>query len=123
MNLDHVDIARASELTRTIDEPHRYVNRDVASWVRARDMVLRGVNITQAMKRQDNPLLVIYANRDGIVPPETATSVVDHWGGDDVTVWEIGDDEDWYAHADLFIAPDAPRKVFEPMARWLRERR
>ncbi len=122
MNLDHVDINKASELTRTVDEPHRLVNRDIASWVRAKDMVLRSINITKAMADVHNPLLVIYANADGIVPPETATSVVQAWGGRDVTVWEIGTDEDWYAHADLFIAPDTPRKVFAPMAEWLRQR-
>ncbi len=122
MNLDHVDLAKAAELTRTVDEPHRLVNRDIASWVKARDMVLAGVNISEAMREEDRPLLVVYANKDGIVPPDTATSVVDWWGGDDVTVWPIGTDADWYAHADLFIAPGSADAVFRPMARWLRER-
>jgi hypothetical protein len=37
-------------------------------------------------------------------------------------VLRVGDDQNWYAHADLFIGNDAPRALFEPMASWLRAR-
>jgi pimeloyl-ACP methyl ester carboxylesterase len=122
MNPANVDMTAASELTRTVDDPHPMVNADIARWLRIRDLVLRGVNVSEALTDVDIPLLVVAANRDGIVPGSAALSVVERWGGGDVTVLEVGDDTDWYAHADLFIGNNAPALVFEPIARWLRDR-
>ena len=34
----------------------------------------------------------------------------------------VGDDENWYAHANLFINDRAPQAVFAPIAAWLEER-
>ena len=96
------------------------MNRDIAVWMRDVDMILSGVNVTDALRRLQLPLYVIIPNKDGIVPPSTASAAADVWGGSDVEVLTVGDDENWFAHANLFIADDAPKLVFEPMIRWLR---
>jgi pimeloyl-ACP methyl ester carboxylesterase len=121
MNAAHVDLSCAAELSKTVEDIDPRINHDIARWIGAKDMVLRGVNITDEMERQRIPLLVVIGNRDGIVPERSALSVLDAWGGDDKTVLKVGTDQDWYAHADLFIAHDAPTAVFEPVAQWLRK--
>ncbi len=122
MNAAHVDLGAASELVRTVEDPDPRVNRDIAGWMKARDLVIEGMNITDALSSERVPLLLVVANRDGIVPERVATSAGRAWGGSDVTTLRIGTDDDWYAHADLFVGHDAPDVVFEPMARWLRDR-
>jgi pimeloyl-ACP methyl ester carboxylesterase len=122
MNTANVDLTHAAQLVQTVDDPHPRVNRDIALWVRARDMVLRGVNVTDAMRKVDNPLLLVVSNRDGIVPESTAVYAAEVWGGTDVDVLRVGDDDVWYAHADLFVGDEAPEKVFTPIAEWLLSR-
>ena len=119
MNTEYVDLEHAQKFTNIVEDPQPRINKDIARWMRARDMTLRGVNITEALTHIDTPLLVVVANRDGIVPPAVALSVLPAWGGDDVHVLEVGDDKQWYAHADLFIGDDAPDHVFQPLINWL----
>jgi pimeloyl-ACP methyl ester carboxylesterase len=120
MNPDTIDTSQMNVMTRTVEDPDPLVNHDIAKWMRGGDMVLAGVNVTDAMRRAKLPLLVIIPNKDGIVPPSTAQIAADIWGGDDVEVLRVGDDDNWFAHANLFIADDSPRLVFDPMIRWLR---
>lgn len=122
LNSAHVDIAAAHELTRTVEDPHPGVNRELAEWINATDLSVGGVNITQALKQVDIPLLVMISNRDGIVPSDAALSAMGAWGGHDVSTHTVGDDSEWFAHADLFIANSAPEKVFAPIAQWLHAR-
>ncbi|MEM1348411.1 MAG: hypothetical protein AAGI01_07655, partial [Myxococcota bacterium] len=58
-------------------------------------------------------------NGDGIVPPASVLSVLDHIGSTDTEVVIAGDDEVYFAHADLFIAQGAQEQVFAPIGRWL----
>jgi len=120
MNAATIDTACMSEMAQTVEDPEPSVNRDIAIWMRDRDLRMRGVNVTQAMRRQTMPLLVVVSNQDGIVPERTAVAAADVWGGDDVEILRVGDDDNWYAHANLFVADDAPRLVFDPIIRWLR---
>lgn len=120
MNARQVDLSHPELLVNTVDDPVPYINRQVALWVRQRDLVVRGLNITEGMRRIDLPVLVVLANRDGIVPAATARSVADLLPAHRVTVLEVGEGDRWYAHADLFIGARARREVFEPMAAWLR---
>lgn len=119
INTATVDTGQMHELTRTVEDPPRKLNLDIARWLRSRDLELGGVNVTRALGAQNMPLLVMYGNRDGVVPEPTVLSVVDAWGGTDIRVVRVGDDENWYAHANLFVADDAPERVFQPMIRWL----
>lgn len=122
VNVDHIDFSDADQVMKTIDVPSRRINRQIALWMRHKDMVLSGINVTEALGGVDKPLLVIHTNRDQIVPEPVCLAVTTAWGGRDVTVLKIGDDADWYAHADLFMAPHAPALVFGPMADWLAAR-
>ncbi len=119
MNPETIDTRRMDVMMRTVEDPDPNVNRDISLWMRDGDMKLSGVNVTEALSRVALPLLVVIPNRDGIVPPSTAESAAKAWGGSDVEVLRVGDDENWFAHANLFIADDAPKLVFEPMIRWL----
>ncbi|MBW2524871.1 MAG: alpha/beta fold hydrolase [Deltaproteobacteria bacterium] len=120
MNSASIDMAHLPEMTDTVEDPKPRINREISLWLRSGDLSYGDVNITEAVGRVDLPLLVVLSNRDGIVPETTALSVVDAWGGQDVEVLEVGDDEGWYAHANLFVADDAPERVFEPIIAWLR---
>ncbi len=122
MNAAHVDLSCAAELAQTVEDAHPRTNHDIARWIGARDLILRGVNVTESLAKQSLPLLVVIGNRDGIVPERSALSAIDAWGGADKEVLRVGTPEDWYAHADLFIGDDAPRVVFDPVAKWLRAR-
>jgi pimeloyl-ACP methyl ester carboxylesterase len=118
VNAAHVPASVAATITATVDDPQRSINRDLASWLRSVDLCVDGTNVTTALAKQRGRLLVVMCNRDGIVPDASARAAVRAWGGD-VDVLEVGDDDDWYAHADLYLAPEAPERVFEPIARWL----
>jgi pimeloyl-ACP methyl ester carboxylesterase len=118
MNTAHVDLSKAAEMARTVDDPHPRVNSDIAKWIGAGDLVLGGKNVTEAMRSVEIPLQLVVSNRDGITPELAALSPLDVWGGKDIEVVRVGDDAEWFAHADLFIADSAPAKVFAPIARW-----
>ncbi len=122
MNASHVDLDAASELVRTVEDPVPAVNRDIAAWMKSGHLVVGGVDVTRALGRERGPLLAVLSNRDGIVPERVALSALDAWGSRDATTLRIGDDRDWYAHADLFVGNEAPERVFEPIARWLADR-
>ncbi len=85
-------------------------------------MVLAGINISEAMAEQQIPLLLVAANRDGIVPESTALSARAFWGGRDVEILRVGTPDAWYAHADIFVGREAPELVFGPVSRWLQAR-
>jgi predicted alpha/beta hydrolase len=120
MNAAECDLSAAADLVNTVDDPVPWINRQVARWVRDRDLKLRGVNVTEGLKAvRDLRVLAVVANHDGIVPPAAAKSVVPVLGADRVDVLDVGTPERWYAHADLFIGRRAEREVFDPMRDWL----
>jgi len=119
MNVKHVDLSQAELLVQTVDDPVPELNREICQWMLNKDLVLDGVNVTEAMRRIDRPLLALVANNDGIVPPLAARSAIDVFGGAVRDVLHVGDDREWFAHADLFIGRTAHARVFAPLARWL----
>lgn len=121
MNTANVDLTAAQELTRTVDDPQPEVNAEIAAWVQAVDLTLNGIDITASMADVDRPLLLVVANRDGIVPTPAALSARRVWGGARADVLHVGDDREWFAHADLFVGNTAPERVFEPVATWLHD--
>lgn len=123
MNTQHIDLSRAQDLTKTVDNLHGSINQDLAEWMQTTDLHIGGVNITRALAEVMLPLMVVLGNKDGIVPPETALAALDAWGGDDTTSINVGTPDDWYAHADLFVGHEAPQRVFTPIAEWLLARR
>lgn len=122
MNAHEIDLSRGDQLVKTMEDPVPYINRQMARWVKRKDLVVRGVNASEALPGADVDVLCILANKDGIVPVEAARSVVDIMGPRRVEVLEVGTPERWYAHADLFIGPQAEAEVFEPMRAFLAAR-
>jgi pimeloyl-ACP methyl ester carboxylesterase len=119
MNASIVDTSKASELSKTVEAPTQHLNKQIAYWVKEKDLRVSGLNVTQALADVSLPVLCVLANRDGIVTPESALSIVDAIGTRDVTIMEIGDDTHWFAHADLFVSRLAQERVFAPLAKWL----
>jgi pimeloyl-ACP methyl ester carboxylesterase len=122
MNARGVDLSRAGDLVQTVEDPHPPMNEEFARWFHARDLEVRGLNVTRALSDISLPALCIYANKDGIVPPRTALSLLDALGGDDKFVIRAGDESDWFAHADLFINRRSQEWVFQPLIAWLSAR-
>lgn len=121
MNARRIDLSRAEDLVNTVDDPVPWINVQLARWVRQRSLVVRGLDVAQALRDVDVPVLAVAANADGIVPVSTALSVADALGGP-VDTLVVGEPDRWYAHADLFIGQDAHEDVFEPVRTWLRAR-
>jgi len=122
VNRQRLDPNHTQAIEETLEDPTPELNAEIAEWMRARDLYLDGTNVTRAMGAVETPLLVVLANRDGLVPPPAARSAAAAWGGDDVEVIQVGTEYDWFAHADLFAAIDAPQRVFAPITRWLDDR-
>ncbi|MBI3542965.1 MAG: hypothetical protein HY075_06810, partial [Deltaproteobacteria bacterium] len=113
--------AAARELVRTVENPNRHINREIAQWIRDRDLVIRGENVTEALAAVTNPLLCVLAKGDGIVPRATAAFAYGQVASSCKRLLEVGDDEIRLAHADLFISNEAHARVFAPIADWLHE--
>ena len=115
------DLTRPEALVNTIDDPIPRINRQIARWVQARDLVIEGRNLSVDAANIRLPLLTIVANADGIVPEATVTS------GDRLVstppalrrVVVAGDARTRMAHADLFMSNVAEANVFSPLADWL----
>jgi pimeloyl-ACP methyl ester carboxylesterase len=122
MNAEITDTSAAAEMVRTVEDPNRHVNRQIAHWIKDRDLVLRGVNISDALSHLENPLLCVTARGDGIVPRRTAEFPFRASGSPDKRLLEVGDEQLAVAHADLFISNEAHARVFEPLASWLARR-
>lgn len=121
MNPEISDVSAAREMVKTVEDPNRFVNKQIAHWFHDRDLFVRGLNVSEALERIENPVLCVVANRDGIVPPEVARFPFERVASRDKSLLEVGDASMAVAHADLFISNEAHRRVFEPIATWLRD--
>lgn len=119
MNPEITDTSAAAELVRTIEDPNRHINRQIAQWVRERDLVLNGINLSEAIANVTQPYMCILANNDGIVPRETAIYPYGTVRSADRALVEVGSREMQVAHADLFISKLVHAHVFAPIADWL----
>jgi len=119
MNAAICDLSQADQMVRTVDNPNRRLNVQIAKWIAARDLIVDGRNVTEAMASIDRPLMCVLANADGIVTPESALSVRTAMPDGLVDVLTVGDDRTWFAHADLFVSEHAQERVFEPLRFWL----
>src|SRR5690606_12788895 len=90
MNPKIIDLSAADELVKTIDDPSSHLTRQIAHWIRNRDLVVDGLDVTRALRKVKNPLMCILANQDGIVTPESALSVFDHIGSHEVDLLRVG---------------------------------
>jgi pimeloyl-ACP methyl ester carboxylesterase len=117
MNAEIVDLSGLDTLLATVEDPIPKLNGEIARWVKQQDLVVSGVNVVEALSRVDRPYLCIVANRDGIVPLDSAQSALSAFSRSESLV--AGDDETWFAHADLFVSRPAQVRVFAPLVEWL----
>ncbi len=121
MNADITDTSAAAEMVRTVEDPNRHVNRQIARWIKDRDLILRGINVTDGLPAIRAPLLCVSATGDGVVPRKTAEYPFRAVGSPVKRLLEVGTADLAMAHADLFISSESQARVFEPLAAWLRE--
>lgn len=122
MNADAIDHSAAKELVKTVEDPNRVVNKQIARWIRDRDLIVRDQNLSVAIRALTCPLLSVVANGDGIVPRATAEYAHHHIGSSDRELLHVGDEQMRLAHADMFVSDEAHARVFAPVADWLLRR-
>lgn len=121
MRMEHIDIDRAKMIARTVEDPVRRVNEQIANWVHNKDLLLLGKNLTEEVGTFTGPLFCLYANADGIVPKETALSALQATGSRHKEMLQLGDDRIKMAHADIYISRYSHQHVFDPIIRWLEQ--
>ncbi len=119
MHREHVDLENIGELAKTVEDPNRHVNRQIAEWMLRRDLVLGSTNVTDALPTMTTPLLSVFANADGIVSRKTAEYAHHHVGSSERRLVEVGSREMPVAHADMFISDHADALVYSPIRDWL----
>jgi pimeloyl-ACP methyl ester carboxylesterase len=116
------DLSSPEMLCRTVEDPVPRVNEQIARWIRDRDLLDAGRNLTDGARAIRLPLLTIVANADGVVPPETARSGHEVVASARRHLVTAGDAHHPMAHGDLFVSDLAEASVFRPLADWLEER-
>jgi len=119
MHTQSTDIEHARTMIRTVEDPNRHVNREIAEWISRRELVLAGVNVSRALATMRHPLFCVVAMQDGIVPPETARALFDEMGSSSKALLEVGTPDAPVAHADLFLSTGAQERVFAKIADFL----
>ena len=114
-----VDLSKPELLIKTVEDPNHILNREIAEWIKNRDLVIDGINISERFENVTNPILCVQANADGVVPARTAMSALDLAGSKVKDAMMVGTDNIRMAHADMFISNYAQELVFEPMTDWL----
>jgi pimeloyl-ACP methyl ester carboxylesterase len=115
VNPEASDLSTARELVKTIEDPNRHINRELAVWFRKKDLIVHGMNISDHMRDVTAPVLCIVAGQDGIVPAETATYPYDAVSSKQKELVVVGDETLSMAHADLFISNEVHGRVFGPI--------
>jgi pimeloyl-ACP methyl ester carboxylesterase len=119
MNTASTDTSQGATMIQTVEDPNPNVNREIAEWIGTRELVVRGVNVSRALRSMTYPFLCVIANNDGIVPPETAKDPYDTIGSTDKELLAVGDAERPIAHADLFLSTGAQESVFAVITSFL----
>jgi hypothetical protein len=113
------DVSMASELVKTVEDPNRFINREMAEWIARKDLYIQGQNVCEKLRDLTIPLLCISAVHDGIVPRPTAEYPYRQIGSTDKELLAVGDATLAMAHADMFIANAAHERVFNPITDFL----
>jgi pimeloyl-ACP methyl ester carboxylesterase len=120
LNPKVVDLSKSRDLAKTVEDPNRHLNRELAIWVNQRDAIIDGHNLTEEFARRVRcPLLSVVALGDGIVPQRSAMSAHVHGRMSVKDVLEVGTEDVHIAHADLFVSDYAEKWLFRPMGDWL----
>ncbi len=120
MHPDNIDMSKAEEFIKTVEDPNRLLNREIAHWIKKRDLVLEGRNVTEEFRGNKAPFLCVIANADGIVPPATAVFPYEISGADRKNIVHVGNEKIKFAHADLYLNNHAQEMFFSPLVQWLK---
>lgn len=121
LNPGSTDVSDARLLVQTVEDPHPGVNADIARWVLGRELVVRGVNVSQRMRALTHPQFTAVALDDGIVPAATARAVHEATSASRKVLLEVGGGARRIAHGDLLLAHGIDDEVFAPLAAFLRD--
>jgi pimeloyl-ACP methyl ester carboxylesterase len=119
MNASITDVRAAGEMVKTVEDPNQSINRQIAHWIRDRDLTIRDSNLSTAIRSIKNPLLCVIAKDDGIVPRRTAEYPYLTVASPVRRLLEVATPDSAVAHADLFVSNVAQERVFAPIAGWL----
>jgi alpha-beta hydrolase superfamily lysophospholipase len=123
MNTSSTDTTNAATMVQTVEDPNPHVNVDIAHWIKSRELIVRGVNVSRALGEMTYPHMTVLAKDDGIVPAETARALYEGIGSADKQILEVGGADHPMAHADLFLATGVQDLIFQPLSEFLRERK
>jgi pimeloyl-ACP methyl ester carboxylesterase len=119
MHPELVDLSDLDAVVATVEDPNRRLNREIGEWIKARDLSVDGVNVTEAFTGDPRPILCVVANADGIVPPATAMFPREISGSATRDVLWVGTEGKRYAHADLYLSDTTQQDFFTPLGAWL----
>ena len=119
INAEHVDLEFVDELVKTVEDPNRHVNREIAEWIARRDLVFGSVDVSRALRSITAPLLCVVSNGDGIVPRATAEYSYLNTGSSDRSLLEVGSSDMRLGHADMFVSDSSDEIVYGPIREWL----
>jgi poly(3-hydroxyalkanoate) synthetase len=122
MNARNIDLSQAGRIVQTVDDPPRRLSQELAQWILARELTVRGRSLSASLDGLDVPILCVVANGDGVVPPGAVSSVESVVEDGSVDYLHVGTAQERFAHADLFINDLAEQEVFAPLADWLQGR-
>ncbi|MEZ4236093.1 MAG: alpha/beta fold hydrolase [Myxococcota bacterium] len=107
-------------LLYAVEDPPVALVQVVRGWMRSGAPALYGgaVELCEGLAAADVPLLVVTATDDPICPPDVGERALGRWGHADRTALRASG-----SHLDLVLGSDAPAEVFDPVARWIGDRR
>jgi pimeloyl-ACP methyl ester carboxylesterase len=120
LNPATTDLRDRTRLIETVEDPSFGLNREIARWLRKKDLIVRGVNVSQSLAVYTKPLCSLVALQDQIVPPETARHIFRSVGSKTKALIEVGTRDMPVAHADLFLGRGMQAQAFTPLAEFLR---
>ncbi len=123
LHAESTDLSHTSTMVQTVEDPSPFMNREIAEWIARRDLVVRSVNVSRALREMRNPFMGVVANQDGVVPPSTGRAIYDEIGSPEKELLCVGEPGAPIAHADLFVATGAQERVFRPVADFILRQR
>lgn len=122
LNPEITDTSQAAEMARTVEDPSRHLNKEIAQWMKDKDLIVGGVNIAEGLRAVRAPFMCVLASADGVVPARTAEFAYQRIGSPEKSLVRAGSEEVRMAHADLFVSRESKARVFQPISTWLKAR-
>jgi pimeloyl-ACP methyl ester carboxylesterase len=120
LNPETTDLRDRTRLIETVEDPSSGLNREIARWLRRKDLIVRGLNVSESLVNYTKPLFSVVALQDQIVPPETARHIFRTASSKTKVLIEVGTRDQPVAHADLFLGRGMQEQAFAPLAAFLR---